>query len=85
MHDAFGLRATLLFQLAPREYHTNVALAVLAGRAASCPTGIADPAGSQRRRAYAPHAILLSPAEHAAFAGNAIARRDEAVWMSAAA
>src|SRR5690606_23901667 len=38
MHAAFGLRATLLFDLAPGEYHTNVVLAVLAGRAAIvCP------------------------------------------------
>ena len=33
MHEAFGLRATLLFDLAAGEYHTNVVLAVLAGRA----------------------------------------------------
>jgi hypothetical protein len=45
MHEAFGLRATLLFDLAPGEYHTNVVLAVLAGRAAVvCPRGFADPA-----------------------------------------
>ena len=45
MHEAFGLRATLLFDLAPGEYHTNVVLAVLAGRAAIvCPDGFADPA-----------------------------------------
>src|SRR3546814_7318893 len=38
MHDAFGLRATLLFDLAPGEYHTNVVLAGLSGRAALvCP------------------------------------------------
>src|SRR6478672_5328812 len=44
MHEAFGLRATLLFDLAPGEYHTNVVLAVLAGRAAVvCPRGFADP------------------------------------------
>lgn len=33
MHEAFGLRATLLFDLAAGEYHANVVLAVLAGRA----------------------------------------------------
>ena len=33
MHAAFGLRATLLFDLAPGEYHTNVVLSVLAARA----------------------------------------------------
>jgi hypothetical protein len=85
MHEAFGLRATLLFDLAEGEYHTNVVLAVLAGRAAViCPKGIADPAVVEAIAAlYAPHAILLSPAEHAAFAGNAITLSDDAVWMSA--
>ena len=75
MHEAFGLRATLLFDLAPGEYHTNVVLAVLAGRAALvCPDGFADPAVVEAIAGfYAPHAVLLSPAEHAAFAGNAIA------------
>jgi N-dimethylarginine dimethylaminohydrolase len=29
--------------------------------------------------------VLLSPAEHAAFAGNAIALSDDVVWMSAQA
>ena len=85
MHDAFGLRATLLFDLAEGEYHTNVVLAVLAGRATIiCPKGIADPSVVDAIAAlYAPHAILLSPAEHAAFAGNAIALSDDVVWMSA--
>src|SRR3546814_2739125 len=44
MHAAFGLRATLLFDLAAGEYHTNVLLSVLAGRAlVLCPDGFADP------------------------------------------
>ena len=34
---------------------------------------------------YAPHAIPLSAAEQAAFAGNAIALPDDTVWMSRAA
>lgn len=87
MHAAFGLRATLLFDLAPGEYHTNVVLAVLAGRAALiCPRGFADPAVADAIASlYAPHAIGLSPAEHAAFAGNAIALSTDVVWMSAAA
>jgi len=87
LHAAFGLRATLLFDLAPGEYHANVVLAVLAGRALlACPGGLAD-AGVVEAIAtlYAPHAILLSAAEHAAFAGNAIALRGDSVWMSAAA
>jgi N-dimethylarginine dimethylaminohydrolase len=87
MHEAFGLRTTFLFDLAPGEYHTNVVLAVLAGRAALiCPAGFADPAAVDAIAAlYAPHAILLSPEEHAAFAGNAIALGPDSVWMSATA
>lgn len=87
MHDAFGLRATLLFDLAPGEYHTNVVLAVLAGRAALiCADGFAGPAAAEAIAAlYAPHAVMLSPAERAAFAGNAIALSPDTVWMSATA
>lgn len=87
MHEAFGLRATLLFDLAPGEYHTNVVLAVLAGRAVVLsPSGFADPAVPEVIAAlYAPHAIRLSAAEQAAFAGNAIALPGDTVWMSAAA
>jgi hypothetical protein len=87
MHDAFGLRATLLFDLAPGEYHTNVVLAILAGRAALiCPAGFADPVVADTIAAlYAPHAIVLSAEEHAAFAGNAIALARDTVWMSATA
>src|SRR5690606_130848 len=72
MHEAFGLRATLLFDLAPGEYHANVVLAVLAGRAAVvCPQGFADPAVADAIAAlYAPHAVLLSPREHAGFCAN---------------
>lgn len=87
LHDAFGLRATLLFALGPGEYHTNVVLAVLAGRAAMiCPQGFADPSVVEGIAAlYAPHAIALSTAEHAAFAGNAITLSRGHVWMSATA
>ena len=84
LHDALGLRATLLFDLAPGEYHTNVVLAVLAGRAAlASPAGFADPAVPAAIAAlYAPHGLLLSPAEHAAFAGNCIALSADVAWMS---
>lgn len=87
MHEAFGLRATLLFDLAPGEYHTNVVLAVLAGRAAvACPDGFADPQVAQAIAAlYAPHAVLCSAAEHAAFVGNCIAVSEGVAWMSATA
>ena len=87
MHEALGLRATLLFDLAPSEYHTNVVLAVLAGRAAIlCPAGFADPRAVEAVAAlYTPHAVRLSPAEQAAFAGNAIAASPGTVWMSGGA
>jgi hypothetical protein len=85
MHEAFGLRATLLFELAPGEYHTNVVLAVLAGRAAIvCPNGFADAAVVETiATLYAPHVVRCTPAEHAAFVGNAIALSPDRVWMSA--
>lgn len=87
MHEAFGLRATFLFDLAAGEYHTNVVLAVLAGRTAMiCPKGFADPAVVDAIAGlYAPHAVLLSPEEHASFAGNSIALSEDVVWMSATA
>lgn len=87
MHEAFGLRATLLFDLAPGEYHTNVVLAVLAGCAAViCPKGFADAeVVATIASVYAPHAVLCSEAEHAAFVGNCIALSPDTVWMSAAA
>ncbi|MCY7312783.1 MAG: amidinotransferase [Pseudoxanthomonas sp.] len=87
MHAAFGLRATLMFDLAPGEYHANVVLAVLAGRAALvCPQGFADPRVVETIvAAYAPHGIVLAAQEHAAFAGNAIALCGHSVWMSASA
>jgi hypothetical protein len=87
MHEALGLRATLLFELAPGEYHTNVVLAVLGGRAALlCPQGFAEAAVvAAIAGLYAPHAAVLAPAEHQAFAGNAIALSADVVWMSAQA
>lgn len=87
MHAAFGLRATLLFDLAPGEYHTNVVLALLAGRAALLsPAGFADAAVPDAICAvYGPHALRVGAAEHAAFACNAIALSPEVAWMSQAA
>lgn len=85
MHAAFGLRATLVFDLAPGEYHSNVVLAVLAGRAVLvCPDGLAEPgpALAVLEALYGPHVVTLSPAEKRAFAGNAISLAPDAVWMS---
>ena len=83
MHAAFGLRATLLFDLAPGEYHTNVVLAVLAGRAVLLsPAGFADPAVADAICALYAHGLRVDRAAHAAFACNAIALTSDAVWMS---
>lgn len=87
MHEAFGLRATLLFDLAPGEYHTNVVLAVLAGRAALvCPQGFADPAvGDAIAGFYGAAGFRLDAAARDGFVANAIALTPASVWMSAAA
>ena len=86
MHAAFGLRATLLFDLAAGEYHSNVVLSILAGRAAVLAAdGFADPQVAQLIASlYAPHALLLSAGEKKAFAGNCLALATDQVWMSAA-
>lgn len=86
MHAAFGLRATLVFDLAPGEYHTNVVMSVLAGRAlVVCPSGFADPAvPAAIATLYAPAVVELDPAQKLAFAGNCIALSPDRVWFSAA-
>ena len=87
MHAAFGLRATLLFELAPGEYHTNVVLSILAGRAAVvAPDGFAEMQVAQAiADFYAPAAVRLSPAQKQAFAGNCLALAPDEAWFSAAA
>ena len=86
MHAAFGLRATLVFDLAAGEYHSNVVLSVLAGRAVViAPDGFADPAVPEAIAAfYAPHAAILSVAQKQAFAGNCLALSTATVWISEA-
>lgn len=84
MHAAFGLRLTFCFELADGEYHTNVVMSVLAGRAlVIAPGGFADAAVAQAlAQAYAPRTLLLSAAQKADYAGNCIALSDDSVWMS---
>ena len=84
MHEAFGLDLTFVFDLAAGEYHTNVFMAVLAGRAlvvheasfadAAVPRAIAE--------LYGERVTWLTDAEKGAFVGNCIALSDVAVWMS---
>jgi len=87
MHEAFGLRLTYCFELAAGEYHANVVLAQLASRALIVAAdGFADPDDAAAiAQVYAPRVLWLTPAQKAAFAGNAIALDAQRVWMSAAA
>lgn len=84
MHAAFGLDLTFCFDLAAGEYHTNVVMSVLAGRAlVVAPSGFADAAVAQAlAQAYAPRVLQLSVAQKADYAGNCIALSDDSVWMS---
>jgi hypothetical protein len=84
MHAAFGLDATLVFDLAPGEYHTNVLLQIYAGRlAVGCPDGFADPAVAEAiLRFHAPHALALARGARLAYAGNGIAVSAGAAFLS---
>ncbi|NII11942.1 arginine deiminase-related protein [Oleiagrimonas sp. C23AA] len=85
MHEAFGLKLTWAFELAPGEYHTNVVMALLASRAVLLAAdGFADPAvPAAIAGAYDQHAVMLSPEQKRAFAGNAITLSERRVWISA--
>lgn len=87
MHRAFGLRISLMFDLAPGEYHTNVVMSVLAGRALVLHAGsFADSRVPEVIAArYAPHVVWLSDDEKANFVGNCIALANDTVFMSARA
>lgn len=87
MHEAFGLKLTYCFDLAPGEYHANVVLAQLASRALIvAPDGFADPAAADAiAQVYAPNVLRIDAAQKAAFAGNAIALDARSAWLSARA
>lgn len=84
MHEAFGLRLLFCFDLAEGEYHTNVVMASLAGRAVLlAPDGFADPdVPAAIAAAHGGHAVRLSPEQKRAYTGNAIALSPNRVWMS---
>lgn len=86
MHEAFGLRLTYVCDLVPEEYHTNLVLALLAGRGAVVyPPSFRDPDGvlAVLRQIYGDEGVLvLSDAEKAAFCGNCLAVTDRVVMMS---
>ncbi len=84
MHEAFGLRLTFCFELAPAEYHANVVLSVLAGRACVlCPEAFADPrVPAAIARVYGDRTLAIDGQEKASFAGNCIALTDRHLFMS---
>lgn len=84
MHAAFGLDATLVFDLAPGEYHTNVLLQIYAGRlAVACPDGFADDAVVRAiLEFHAPHAVSLGADARLAYAGNGLAVAADAAFLS---
>ena len=87
LHDAFELDLSYAFDLVPTEYHTNVVMAVLAGRVLVVhPGSLVDPEAVEAiASVYGDRVIRLDDAEKAAFAGNCIALSDDTVWMSARA
>lgn len=84
MHEAFGLNLTFCFELAAGEYHTNVVMALLAGRMVLIAAdGFADPAVPQAiATAYANNVVWLSRPQKNAFPANAITLSPTRVWMS---
>ncbi|MBD8524307.1 arginine deiminase-related protein [Pseudomarimonas arenosa] len=84
MADAFALNACFAFALQDDEYHTNVVLSVLAGRAVvGCPAAFQNERDWQAiADTYGGQVIELDAAEKAGFAGNCIALDGERVWMS---
>ncbi len=87
MHDAFGLSATLVFDLAAGEYHTNVVMSALAGRGVLvCPDGIATRGVMEAlRKIYGEAVVEIDTVEKNRFVGNCIALGDNDLWLSAVA
>jgi len=87
MYEAFGLRLMFCFELAATEYHTNVVLTLLAGRAAIIASdGFLDANVPKAiARAYGDRVVWLDARQKQAFAANAIALGEHRVWMSAVA
>ncbi|MEO8459402.1 MAG: arginine deiminase-related protein [Dokdonella sp.] len=87
MHAAFGLDLMFCFELAPGEYHTNVVLAMLAGKVALIAAdGFASAAAALAiEHAYGEASVILDTAQKNDYAGNAIALGEDRAWFSARA
>lgn len=84
MHEAFDLALSFQFDLKPSEYHTNVAMAILASRAlVISPDAFLDPDVPRAiAEAYPGHVLEITPEEKKAFAGNCIALNFKDLFMS---
>ena len=87
MHNAFDLNLTFCFDLIPDEYHTNVVMSVLAGRACVLhPGSFSDPdVPGAIAAAFPERTLMLSQEEKNRFAGNCIALTRNDLFMSQAA
>jgi hypothetical protein len=87
MHEAFGLRLTYCFDLAPEEYHTNVVFSVLAARACVLYPGACAEAEAPKaiEAAFPGRTLLLDRQEKDHFVGNCISLNDRDLFMSQAA
>lgn len=84
MHDMFDLDLMFQFDLAEGEYHTNVVLACLAGKACMIHAGsFADPKVPEAiAEFYKDKTIFLTDEEKLAFAGNGITITEEDLFLS---
>ena len=84
IHEAMDMHGTFEFDLDHSEYHTNIVLALLAGRTCVVhPQGLADPdLGRRIASLYGDNHIIIDQEEKNAFVGNCIAVTDADVLMS---
>ncbi len=84
MAEALGLDATLRFDLAEGEYHTNLVLAIAAGELCLVhPGSVPNPFLLKSLRAiYEDRVLLLRESEKNAFAGNCIAATEKDLLFS---
>lgn len=84
MHAAFALKMIFSFALQPGEYHTNVVMMVLAGRACVIHPGafIEPEVPAAIEIAFPGRTLVLNAVEKNAFAGNCIALTPHDLFMS---
>lgn len=86
MHRAFALKLTFQFELKPHEYHSNVIMSILAGRACviHADAFVDEEAPVAIAGAYPECTLFIDRQEKDAFAGNCIALTHRDLFMSQA-